>query len=148
MDEQRTSGIDRNKETEGASGGMTGTAPNKPSGQDRGPGASIGASIDETIEQVKTMARNAGEQAWSAASSAGDQARSAASTAGETAQDLARKAREQASAASDTLYEQGSRAARVLSRNVDENPLTALLIAGAIGYMAAYLLHARGQSRQ
>ena len=136
MDEQRTSGIDRNKETEGASGGMTGTAPNKPSGQDRGPGASIGASIDETIEQVKTMARNAGEQAWSAASSAGDQARSAASTAGETAQDLARKAREQASAA------------RVLSRNVDENPLTALLIAGAIGYMAAYLLHARGQSRQ
>jgi ElaB/YqjD/DUF883 family membrane-anchored ribosome-binding protein len=144
MDEQRTSGIDRNKETEGASGGMTGTAPNKPSGQDRGPGASIG----ETIEQVKTMARNAGEQAWSAASSAGDQARSAASTASETAQDLARKAREQASAASDTLYEQGSRAARVLSRNVDENPLTALLIAGAIGYMAAYLLHARGQSRQ
>jgi hypothetical protein len=87
--------------------------------------------------QAVTMAKNVGEQAWSAAS-----------TAGATAQDLARQTREQAVAASDTLYEQGTRAGQYLARNVDEYPLTALLVAGAIGYMTAYLIHRSWQSGQ
>lgn len=85
----------------------------------------------ETIDQARTMARNAGEQAWSAASEAAV-----------TAQDLARQAREQASAASETLYQQGTLAGEYLTRGVNQYPLIALLIAGGIGYLTAYLIHA------
>lgn len=94
--------------------------------------------VGETINEAATMARNAGQQAWSAVSDA--------STA---AQDLARQARDQAAAASDTLYQasdtlyqESARAGVYLRRNVNEYPLTALLISGAIGYLAAYLIHA------
>ena len=87
------------------------------------------------LEQAKAMARDVGEQA-----------RAAAADAGATAQDLARRAREQATAASDALYQQGMRAGEYLTENVNEYPLTALLIAGAIGYGIAFLIHARWQT--
>jgi ElaB/YqjD/DUF883 family membrane-anchored ribosome-binding protein len=76
----------------------------------------------------------------------GEQARAAAADAGATAQDLARRGREQAAAASDALYQQGMRAGEYLTENVNEYPLTALLIAGAIGYGIAFLIHARWQT--
>jgi ElaB/YqjD/DUF883 family membrane-anchored ribosome-binding protein len=94
-----------------------------------------GAMASDTLEQAKAMARDVGEQA-----------RAAAVDAGATAQDLARRAREQATAASDALYQQGMRAGEYLTENVNEYPLTALLIAGAIGYGIAFLFHARWQT--
>jgi len=69
--------------------------------------------------------------------------RSAAATAGETAQDLVHRARDQATAAVDTVHQQGRRASQYLSRNTEQNPLSALLIAGAVGYGLAYLMHRR-----
>ena len=95
----------------------------------------VGAMASDTMEQAQGMARDVGEQA-----------RAAAADAGATAQDLARRAREQAAAASDVLYEQGKRAGEYLTENVNEYPLTALLIAGAIGYGIAFLIHARWQT--
>ena len=89
----------------------------------------------EAMEQAKTIARTVGEQA-----------RAAAVDTGATAQDLARRAREQAAAASDTLYRQGARAGEYLTHNVNEYPLEALLIAAAIGYGIAHLIHSRWQS--
>ena len=89
-----------------------------------------GGVVESTVEQAKTMARTVG-----------DQARNIASNAGATAQDLARLAREQTSVATDTLYQQGTRAGEYLTRNVNEYPLTALLIAGAVGYGLGYLIH-------
>ena len=98
--------------------------------------------VGERVNEAATMARNVGEQAWSAVSDAGT-----------AAQDLARQARDQAAAASDTLlqagdtlYEEGARAGVYLRRNVNEYPLTAVLISGAIGYLAAYLIHASWQA--
>ena len=85
----------------------------------------------ETINEAATMARAASEQAWSAA---GD--------AAATAQDLTRQAREQVSAAGDVLYQQGARASEYVTRNVTQYPLTAVMVAGAIGYLTAYLIHA------
>jgi hypothetical protein len=55
--------------------------------------------------------------------------------------ELARRAREQTSAAADAIYQQGARAGEYMTRNVQEYPATALLIAGAIGYGMAYLIH-------
>jgi hypothetical protein len=75
------------------------------------------------------MARNVGEQAWAAASNPVA-----------TAQDLARRAGEH-------TVEQSQRAGEYLTRNVNEYPLAALMVAGAIGYGIAYLVHSNWQSQ-
>ncbi|MBV8889427.1 MAG: hypothetical protein JO305_07135 [Alphaproteobacteria bacterium] len=101
------------------------------------------------VQELQGAASDAMQQARSTAQDLGQQARSAMSDAAGAAQDIARRARDQASAAagnlyeqgSRALYEQGSRAGGYLSRNVEENPLAALLIAGAVGYGLAYLIH-------
>jgi ElaB/YqjD/DUF883 family membrane-anchored ribosome-binding protein len=87
--------------------------------------------VGATINEAATMARAAGEQAWSAASDAAA-----------TAQDLTRQAREQASAAGDVLKEKGARTSEYVTQNVTQYPLTAVLLAGAVGYLTAYLIHA------
>ena len=140
MESQHTREMDKNREndknkdnarrgSEMASTGSDGMTGNR-SGQDGGQG-------EGTLEQAKTMARNVGEQARNIANTAGEQARTIADTASSTAQDLARRAREQ----TDTLYQQGTQASEYLTRNVNEYPLTALLVAGAIGYGLGYLIH-------
>ena len=90
------------------------------------------ANAEDGRGQVRTMVRTMGR-------AVGDQVRAAASDAGATAQDLARQAREQAAVAGDVFYQQGARAGKYLTQNVNEYPLTALLIAAAIGYGVAYL---------
>lgn len=117
---------------------------------------SIASVAGETIDHARTMVRDVGERVNEAATmarNAGEQAWSAVSDAGSTAQDLARQARDQAAAASDTLfqasdtlYQEGARAGVYLRRNVNEYPLAAVLISGAIGYLAAYLIHASWQA--
>jgi hypothetical protein len=136
MDNQQARETDKNREMDKnkdnarrGSEPMTGTAARStPEGGDQAGGMSGGTSgtMEGTIEQAKAMARNVGEQA-----------RNMADNAGATAQDLARRAREQ----TDTLYRQGAQAGEYLTRNVNEYPLTALLIAGAVGYGLAYLVH-------
>jgi hypothetical protein len=132
MESQHTREMDKNREndknkdaarrgSENMSGAMTGSRNGPDQGRPDGEPNEGG-----TLEQAKTMARNVGEQA-----------RNVANTATTTAQDLARRAREQ----TDTLYQQGAHAGEYLSRNVNEYPLTALLVAGAIGYGLGYLIH-------
>jgi ElaB/YqjD/DUF883 family membrane-anchored ribosome-binding protein len=124
MESQHTREMDKNRENDknkGGTSGSSGMADNRNDGR-----ANEGGALD----QAKTMASNLGEQA-----------RSIANTATSTAQDLARKAREQTTAATDTLYQQGTHAGEYLTRNVNEYPLTALLVAGAIGYGLGYLMH-------
>src|SRR5437764_11746592 len=64
----------------------------------------------------------------------------------EQAGSVARNLSEQASAASGALYQQGARAGDYVSRNVNEYPLPALLVAGAVGYGLAYLIHTQWQN--
>jgi hypothetical protein len=82
---------------------------------------------EDTMQQVRTAAVDAGEQVWS------------------TAQDLAQKAREQTTVATDMLYQQGTAASEYLVRNVNAYPLTALFLAGVLGYGMAYLVHRNWQ---
>ena len=136
MESQHTRDMDKNREndknkdnarrgSENMSGTMTGNRNDQNQMHSDG-----GSNEGGTMEQAKSMARNVGEQA-----------RTMANSATSTAQDLARRAREQTSAATDTLYEQGAQAGQYLTRNVNEYPLTALLVAGAIGYGLGYLIH-------
>jgi vacuolar-type H+-ATPase subunit H len=106
-----------------------------------------GTTANQAMEQAKTTANQAMEQAKTMARNIGDQAAAAAADPTATAQELARRAREQAGAAGDVLYRQGQRAGEYLTQNVNEYPLTALLIAGMIGYGLAYLVHSQWQGQ-
>jgi len=63
--------------------------------------------------------------------------------AGEIVQSAAREAGNQATQAATNLYQQGSRAGDFISRYTAAQPITALLVASAIGYGLAYLIHRR-----
>jgi ElaB/YqjD/DUF883 family membrane-anchored ribosome-binding protein len=120
-------------------------------GRNDGDGGMTGGTVErarQVGEQAISAVGDVGEQAKSAASDTierarqiGEQAGPAASSAVATAQELARRAREQTSAATDIISEQSARASQYLTRNVNDYPLTSLLVAGAIGYGIAYLVH-------
>ena len=88
--------------------------------------ASAGAAIDKAAGLVRD------------ASSAGVQAVAQASDA---IQGVAREVGNKVDQAATTAYQQGARAGGYVSQYTAEQPLTALLIAGAIGYGLAYLIH-------
>lgn len=126
MEGQQTRETDQNKDSVRRASEPAGMARQQP---EAGTG-------DGAVEQAKTMARTVGEQA-----------RNIAGSAGSTAQDLARRAREQVNQVNtDALYEQGARAGEFLTRNVNEYPLAALLIAGMVGYGLGYLIHSNWSS--
>ena len=100
--------------------------------------------VQDTAHQSKSVPRDLQESAETAVDKTADLARKV-STAGAQAVDAvqgaARGVGNQASQAASTVYEQGARAGGSVSRYTAEQPLTALLIAGAIGYGLAYLVH-------
>ena len=119
--------------------GHPATAGAGPAAQDAARNVGIG-------EQARSAATHVTEAARDTANRVGEQAGSAMTKAGETAQDLANRAREQAGPAAQAAYDRGARAGQYVTRNVHEYPATALLIAAAVGYGLAYLLH--GGSRR
>jgi ElaB/YqjD/DUF883 family membrane-anchored ribosome-binding protein len=107
-------------------------------------GATAQKIVQDKVDQSKSVLRDLNESAAAAVDKTADLARKV-STAGAQAVDAvqgaARGIGDQASQAASTVYEQGARAGSSVSRYTAEQPLTALLIAGAIGYGLAYLLH-------
>ena len=115
---------------------------------------------DDTLtqEQAKIVARKAGAMRTAArqppktaesAARAGNgmldpslaRASGIAGQAVEQTTAIVRNIGNQASAASGAVYQQSARAGEYVTRNVNQYPLPALLIAGAIGYLTAYLMH-------
>ena len=98
----------------------------------------------DNIDQAKPVLRDLRETAGVAIDKATDLAHKA-STAGAQAVDAiqgaARDVGNQASRAASAVYEQGTRAGGSVTRYTTEQPLTALLIAAAVGYGIAYLIH-------
>jgi ElaB/YqjD/DUF883 family membrane-anchored ribosome-binding protein len=90
------------------------------------------ASAGEAIDKAADLARQASTAGVAALTQASD-----------AIQGMARDAGNQASEAANAVYEQGARAGGYVTRYTAEQPLTALLIAGAIGYGLAYLIHHR-----
>src|SRR5690242_2981644 len=60
-----------------------------------------------------------------------------------TRREIARTATAQAGDVMGEAYDGGALAARELTRRAEAQPVVALLIAGAVGYAMAYLLHGR-----
>jgi ElaB/YqjD/DUF883 family membrane-anchored ribosome-binding protein len=95
------------------------------------------------LDQGKAMVQDAQTSAATLARQASEAGRQAMAQAGELVQDAARQAGNQATQAATNLYQQGSRAGDFISQYATEQPVTALLVAGAIGYGLAYLIHRR-----
>src|SRR6185437_16927144 len=90
-------------------------------------------------DHASELAENASQSFTAASEQAQDMTQRAARAARETAAPAWDAAR-QASAAA---YDRGKSAARALMRRAEAQPLAALLIAGAVGYATAYLVHGR-----
>ena len=100
--------------------------------------------VQDKIDQAKPVLRDLRESAGAAMDKAADLAQKA-STAGVQAVDaiqgVARDVGNQVGQAATTVYQQSARAGGSVSRYAAEQPLTALLVAAAIGYGLAYLIH-------
>src|ERR1043166_1039372 len=103
---------------------------------DQNRGQQQSGTTDQALQQAKSTANQAIDHAKTMARNIGEQARAVAADPNATAQELARQAREQAPAAGEYL-----------TQNVNEYPLTALLIAGMIGYGLAFLVHTSWQGQ-
>ena len=91
----------------------------------------------EIIEHAKTAADGVIDQAQRAA---GEALTSSLQDLGTQAQEMARNASERAAAAADNLYQHGS---EYVSRQTRKFPISAVLIAGALGYGLGYLSRRR-----
>jgi ElaB/YqjD/DUF883 family membrane-anchored ribosome-binding protein len=105
--------------------------------------AKAGHAASEAIQQGKEVIQDAQAGAASLAQQATDLARQGMAQAGEVVQSAAREAGNQATRAAANLREQGSQAGDFITRYSAEQPVTALLVAAAIGYGLAYLIHRR-----
>ena len=77
------------------------------------------------------------------ASDLAGKAQTAAAEAGGTIRDAASDTVKQVSDAAAKTSKQRGKAADYVSRNTAEQPLLALLLAGAVGYAIAYMIHSR-----
>src|ERR1041384_828008 len=100
---------------------------------DQNRGQQQSGTTDQALQQAKSTANQAIDQAKTMARNIGEQARAVAADPNATGQELARQARQ--------------RAGEYLTQNVNEYPLTALLIAGMIGYGLAFLVHTSWQGQ-
>jgi ElaB/YqjD/DUF883 family membrane-anchored ribosome-binding protein len=130
MDEQRIQ--DRVSETTEKVGTMASDAAKQ-----------AGVAMQGKLDKGKAMIQDAQTSAATLARQASEAGRQAVAQAGELVQGAARQASNQATQAATNLYQQGSRAGDFISQYVAEQPVTALLVAGAIGYGLAYLIHRR-----
>jgi len=93
------------------------------------------AGAEEMTERARELAQQAASMVEEAATTLLE--------ARESAWDVAQRTGAQARVMADRAYRNGQNGARVLAHRVEERPLTALIVAGAVGYAVAYLLHAR-----
>jgi len=91
----------------------------------------------EIIEHAKTAADAVIDQAQQAASEA---LTSSLQDVGTQAQEMARNASERAAAAAENLYQHGS---EYVARKTRKFPISAVLVAGALGYGVGYLSRRR-----
>ena len=89
------------------------------------------------MDKATDRARKASTVGGQAVARAGD----VIEQAGDAIQGAAREVGNTVSQAATKLGQQGGRAGGYVSRYTADQPLTALLIAGALGYGLAYLIH-------
>ena len=97
-------------------------------------------TIQDKIDQSKPWLGDLRQRADAAIEGASDLARKASAPVVHAVDAIQAAARDIGQAAT-TVYQQGAQAGGSVSRYTAEQPLTALAIAGAIGYGLAYVIH-------
>jgi ElaB/YqjD/DUF883 family membrane-anchored ribosome-binding protein len=97
---------------------------------------------DKAVALANNLKTTIGTAAETISDVAG-RAQTAAVEAGNTVHGAAIEAGKQVGDAATQAYQQTVRAGEYVSRNTAEQPLLALLIAGAVGYGIAYMIHHR-----
>jgi ElaB/YqjD/DUF883 family membrane-anchored ribosome-binding protein len=100
---------------------------------------SVHSGVTQAGEAVGEAVRNA----TSATAAATAQAERAVGEAGEAVQQTARQALSQASDVADDMLAAGRHAVQATTRQVDEQPLMAVIAGFALGYIASWLIHGR-----
>jgi len=97
-------------------------------------------TVQDKIDQSNPVLQNLQETAGAAIDKATELARKASAPIIQ-ATDAIHGIAQDVGQAANTVYQQGARAGGSVSRYTSEQPLTALVIAGAIGYGLARLIH-------
>ena len=97
--------------------------------------------ISDQLSDAANDAKNGATAAMGSLSDLAGRARSAAVEAANTIQGAAIETGKHVRDAAAETYRQGARAGEYVNRNTAEQPMLALLIAGAIGYGIAYMIH-------
>jgi ElaB/YqjD/DUF883 family membrane-anchored ribosome-binding protein len=107
-------------------------------------GAKADKIVQDKVDQGKSVLRDLQAGAAAAVDKTADLARKVSAPAVQAAdaiQGIARDVGNQVGQTASTVYEQGARAGGSVSRYTAEQPVTALVVAAAIGYGIAYLIH-------
>jgi len=97
--------------------------------------------ISDRVSGAATDVKNSATAAAGSLTDLAGRARSAAVEAVNTVQGAAIETGKHVRDAAAETYRQGARAGEYVNRNTAEQPMLALLIAGAIGYGIAYMIH-------
>ena len=100
---------------------------------------SVHSGVAQAGEAVGEGVRNA----TSGTAAATAQAEKAVGEAGEAVQQTARQALSQVSDVADDMLAAGRHAVQAATRQVDEQPLMAVIAGFALGYIASWLIHGR-----
>lgn len=103
-------------------------------------GNSLGEQASAAMGDIRTRAKSAADTA----SSMADKAKPILDDAAKRARDAAAKAQSQAKDIAGDLYDRGEEVASQTGQWVQQQPLVALLAAGAIGFAIGYLVSGRG----
>jgi ElaB/YqjD/DUF883 family membrane-anchored ribosome-binding protein len=109
----------------------------------RGALAYAGGGDVMSEQDPKDVLRDAAQRAKGVIADTAETVKNVATEASDRAQDFARQSGRQATAAAESLYGQGNEVRDVIERTVVEHPWPALLIAAAIGYGMACVIHNR-----
>jgi ElaB/YqjD/DUF883 family membrane-anchored ribosome-binding protein len=101
----------------------------------------VGNTVNDTAQRVGEQVQPALDQAKAAVQDLANRASETGRQAMDRAGEFIEGAAPQASQVASNLYDQGSRSGEYVRQYAAEQPLAAMLIAGAIGYALGYLIH-------
>ena len=100
-------------------------------------------SVQSGVAQAGKAVGEGLRNATSGTAAATGRAERAVGEAGEAVQQTARQALSQASDVADDMLAVGRHAVQAATRQVDEQPLMAVIAGFALGYIASWLIHGR-----
>lgn len=104
---------------------------------------SYSSSTDRNVNEAVGAARSTYDAAAATANDLGQQAMKAASNASSTVRDAASRAGDVAADVGDRVYKRGVEASQQVSRHVESQPLSSLLVAASAGFVVGLLMARR-----